>query len=676
MPGRVLGGGRRFREHLAVLLLGLLSGIAVWIVWPSLTRPGVLASWDAGGHLLKAQVLARQGPGWFPNWHGGFDLLLSYPPLLYWLMAPLTWIFPPEGVLRLTAAGLWLALPASGWYFLRSFGVNRVAAAAAAFLWLVFDARFGAGLGALYEVGLLPNGLGVVLMGFALGRLQRDLAATRPSTPRLAATAGVWGALVLAHTFSAYFAGLAGALLLALHVVRRRALLAESIRRCAIVWGGMLALSAWWWLPMVGTIGNMGPPETFDPKPPLSTAMDLLGGGRHGGPSITILALLGVAWLSVRRRRPHLAFLGGGLLLALAVTLNLINEWLPFSRVVASSQSIRFQTFVVWFLFGLAGHGLVAIWWLTTRVRPPALSAAGLGLAALLLVGFVFLPVLESKRKLVRVARNETTAAVPHLGKWLRDTLRPGEFILSEHSWDSKEEVGSPHLVNQRIWAHAPGVWDLGGNFPEGTAGAAEAVRIAKALGNPGAVASRRGYLESRGVRFLVSTCEKSRRTLEAEPAVRKAWSRANLTVFELAEFHTPMGLNAPIRSVTYRSGHYRIEFERRLKFPAGTTLALSYHPWMQAWTGKTKVATRPDEQHRLALAADAEGDELTLAYRPPIGTAVATSLSILAAAWALIASIAAVRRVRSRGRREAGPTSPPSRPSDGAPDSLPAVGP
>src|SRR5438105_13040965 len=123
----------KLREQLvAYWILSLTLGVMLAAVWPSLNNTGYLAAWDAGGHLLKAYYFAHHlllhghPSGWFPLWPGGFDLFPFYPPLLYYILGPITLLLPAELALRLVTAGLWLGLVPVTYYFLRSFNVNRL----------------------------------------------------------------------------------------------------------------------------------------------------------------------------------------------------------------------------------------------------------------------------------------------------------------------------------------------------------------------------------------------------------------------------------------------------------------------------------------------------------------------------------------------------------------------
>ena len=98
-------GSKRGQQLTAYAILAAIIGVMASVVWPSITAPGYLSAWDAGGHLLKARFFAEELlphghlSGWFPTWHGGFDLFQFYPPLLYYVLGPLAAVLNPETAL-------------------------------------------------------------------------------------------------------------------------------------------------------------------------------------------------------------------------------------------------------------------------------------------------------------------------------------------------------------------------------------------------------------------------------------------------------------------------------------------------------------------------------------------------------------------------------------------------
>lgn len=610
----------------------------VTTVWPSLNADGYLAAWDAGGHLLKAEYFAQellpQGrlDGWFPPWHGGFGLFQYYPPLLYYLLGPLTYFFQPELALRLFTAALWIGLLPATYYLLRSFSLSRASAALGSGLLLSLNASFGVGLGALYGVGLLPNGLGFVLAIWALGRLKRDLF-DRRGTSDVLLTGVVFGLLVLAHTFSAYWFLLASAVLVVCAVWgKRRKDVIASLKRYGLTLAVGLTLSAYWWLPLLGTLDGMGATGAIQQQPSGEILKGLVLSRDSGGWPLTVLAAGGLAYLGFRRRFRELGFFAATGVLTLLLSVNAINALLPFGGVIGSSQFIRFHAFFALLMMVLGAIGLSGMWYAAARMprpyRPVGIAAAVSAVA--LLFNFVVLPTMHEKSGFIRVVDNEPTAELGALSRQLEDRLRPGEFILSEFNWESRFFLGSPHFVNQRLPARTSGgsspVWDLDGNFPEGTEGASRPVLIASTMGDRLFLHSQEDYLRARGVRYVVGTFPLTRPSLDYQEWLRPVWKGRILSLYEVREYDRPFGLppaaGRSLTAATFEDGTYRLRFRRPVTLAKGTVLALSYHPWLVVrndGTGERGDELRAkDSDDQLAIDEPAITRELTVSYEPP----------------------------------------------------------
>lgn len=633
----------RHREQLlAYWILAATLGVMLATVWHSLNSQGVLAAWDAGGHLLKADYFAHHQlagghlSGWFPIWHGGFDLFQFYPPLLYYLLGPLTLLFEPELALRLVTAGLWLALVPVTYYFLRSFHLGRLMAAIGTSFLLALNASFGIGLGALYGVGLLPNGLGFVLAIWVLGRLKRDLAEPQRRKYQFVLTGLLFGMLILAHTFSAYWWILASLLLAVTEMYGGGNAGQRVTKRYGFVAVVGLLVSAYWWVPLALNLGEMGPTGAIQQSPRSEIFSGLILAKDSGGIVVSLLGAGGLLYLAARKLWRTLAFFGSLSLLSLLLSLNTINAILPFSSIVGSSQFIRFQAFFAWLLVVLAAFGVAGLWQLAKRLGWPV-AHVGFGILSATLFLFIVLPTLEEKRGFVTVVQNEPTREIDRLAGYLDGALRPGEFILTEFNWDSRFYFGSPHFVNQRLPQASDKIWDLNGNFPEGTLGATKPVLIASTLENASYFNAQREYLLSRGVRFVISTHPNSRVALRQIPWLREAWQGTVLTAFELRDYGSVFGLppaaGAQVETVWFADpGRYEVKFRQPVPLPAGTSLALSYHPWLRVAVDGRPVASRADLENRLELPdAVSEVRSLTVEYRPALAARVASGITVAA---------------------------------------------
>ncbi|HEY8108849.1 MAG TPA: DUF6541 family protein [Patescibacteria group bacterium] len=658
-----------FEQLLAYAILTVVGVIMVSTVWPSLDGNGYLAAWDAGGHLLKAEYFAKellahgQLDGWFPTWHGGFGLFQYYPPLLYYLLGPLTYVFHPEFALRLFTAALWVGLLPATYYLLRSFSLERLPAALGSGLLLSLNASFGIGLGALYGVGLLPNGLGFVLAIWTLGRLKRDLFDLR-GTSDLVVTGLVFGLLVLAHTFSTYWFLLASVVLVVCAAWGRRWKdVVPVLKRYGLVLGLGLVLSAYWWIPLLGSFDGMGETGAIQQLPAGEILRGLLLSQDSGGWPLSVLAVGGLAYLWFRRRFRELGFFLGTGALTLLLSINAINGLLPFGGVVGSSQFIRFHAFFALLMMVLAAFGvagaLALLARLPRRYRPVGI-AASLS-AVVLLANFFVLPTLREKAGFIRVVDNQPTAELQELAGQLERRIGPGEFVLSEFNWESRYFVGSPHFANQRLPRELPGVWDLDGNFPEGTKGSARPVLIASTLGNGPYLGSQEEYLRRRGIKYVISTFPLTRGALDAQEWLRPAWKGRIFSLYEVRGFDRPFGLppdaGTALTSAEFARGTYRLKFDRPVTIGRDTALAVSYHPWLVVRSGKEEVRTG-DSNDQLTLTEPVVAKELTVSYEPPGWVRGSWTVSVLGLIGLAVLlgnrrRITAWLKGRATGRRE-----------------------
>lgn len=675
--GKTFSG--RAGERLATyMLLGATVGVMIATVWPSLNDSGYLAAWDAGGHLLKARYLAEHLlplgflTGWFPTWHGGFDLLQFYPPLLYYILGPLTYIFKPELALRLLTAGLWIGLVPVTYYFLRSFSMRRLSAALGTSLLLALNASFGIGLGALYGVGLLPNGLGFILAIWALGRLKRDLTNSARGTVQLVLTGLVVGLLILAHTFSAYWWVAASVILLGSELIGRPDK-TTLLKRYGLVLGTGLLISAYWWLPLAMTIGHMGLTGNIQQSSRGAILQGLLLADDRGGIPMALLSVAGLVYIGLRRQFRMLGFFLALGVFSLLLSINTINGFLPFGAVISSSQFIRFHAFFAWLMMVWAAFGLAGLWYFARRLRfgrQWLLGPIAMAAATALFLALMVIPTLQEKRGFIRVVDNEPTAELQDLAGYLDGHLRPGEFILSEFNWDARYFFGSPHFVNQRLPMLSQKIWDLDGNFPEGTLGADRPVLIASVLDNSSYLNMQQEYLRSRGVRYIVSTHPNSRTSLDLQPWLKPVWEGKVLSVYELQRFDSSFGLPplaaSKLKDVTFNApGQYHLTFREPIELPARTALALSEHPWLVVTADGHVVASTQDVEHRLTLMqGTGQVSAIDITYRPPLLARAAKTVSVVSLfgvvlllarrRWAKAAFGVVKRRVRRTRRPQA----------------------
>lgn len=640
----VLRNRNQLEQLIAYVVLGATVGIMIATVLPSLNSDGTLAAWDAGGHLLKANYFAEHLlplghlTGWFPLWHGGFDLFQYYPPLLYYILGPLSVIINKELALRIVTAGLWIGLVPVTYYFLRSFKLNRLIAATGTGFLMALNASFGIGLGALYGVGLLPNGLGFILAIWALGRLKRDLSEPGRGVSQVVLTGLVVGLLILSHTFSAYWWGAASLFLVASETIGRSERFAPVVKRYLLILGIGLLISAYWWIPLLLSLGAMGETGDIQQNPWNVILKGLLFSEDSGGWVMALLSLGGLTYLAIRENWRTLGFLLSIGVFSLLLSLDTINDVLPFGSVIGSSQFIRFHAFFAWLMMVYAVFGLAGLFYWYRRLKRPVWAApVALSVTVLALFVWVIVPTLEEKRGFVRIIDNEPAHELPGVARYLEKNLRPGDFILSEFNWNSRYFYGSPHFVNQRLGLASDKIWNLDGNFPEGTPGAAKPTLIASVMDKVEYLRGQRNYLESRGVRYLVTTHPTTRTTLERETWLKPVHTDKILSVFELVgprhTFGLPPETSEQVADVKYTDpGTYTVTFKQPVDLPAQTSFAISAQPWLEVTADGRTIRSGRDFEDRLTLREPTGPiTKLTITEKPPVAVYGASVISVLA---------------------------------------------
>lgn len=617
----------------------------IWAVWPTLNWTGTLVAWDASSHLLKAHYWAHQlllnghFSGWFPIWHGGFDLIHIYPPLTTYVLGILTLVINSELALRLVMAFGWIGMVPAMAYFLNSFIDDKNIAALGAALIPTIKAYFSVGVYSLYGMGLLANAYGFILTIYFLGRLKRDLSRVDRKTTSLIVSGVVFGAVILTHAFSSYWCALASLILWAGECLFAGERKATLTRRYFFIVGTGVLLSLYWWLPFIITTKTM---YWADPNPPYSyrQILDrLFMGFTWRSWVILIAAEAGVFYLAKKRQWVNLAFFLGTGLLTFLIALNTINAFLPFGSIMSSSLTIRFESFFPWILFALTAFACAGLQeWFKNKWTLPLL--------ALSILFFFQIPFVQEHRSYMAVVDNKSTQSLKKAGDYLQKHLRPGEFILSEHNWDSRDVFGGAHFAKQ-LPLENPKIWDMNGGIHESSKGGSFLWLLSQNFQNPAFLSDQENYLRSRGVRYLLSTVEESKRTLNFLPWLNPVWSgpetaawnyrkneprKDGLALYELKNFNTPFGLNDLADLEYFPPGRYRLKFSKPLSSTVPMQVALNYHPWLQARIGKTPAPTGFDAVNRLTIGPFPETKELEIYYEAPLYKKMLSLLSL--GAW------------------------------------------
>jgi len=245
------------------LLVGaVLIGVAALLIFRPIRFPPArvpLYPWasDTLGHMLKVDYLGdnlTQGifnPRVFPDWYMGMQFMRYYPPLPYFLIAGLQFVFPES-----FAAANWfimlcaLAGGLSWLLFRRWIGLLPAIAGGILFLYLPDNLRV-----ALAE-GNLPRVLAAALLPVMVYLLLRSIGENGTIWHRLG-LALCFMALVLSHAMMAAIYAACCGLIIALIWVKRTTPYRPAAQTMGFILLGIL-LSAWWLVPsLIGGITGL-----------------------------------------------------------------------------------------------------------------------------------------------------------------------------------------------------------------------------------------------------------------------------------------------------------------------------------------------------------------------------------------------------------------------------------
>jgi hypothetical protein len=340
-------------------------------------------------------------------------------------------------------------------------------------------------------------------------------------------------------------------------------------------------VSTYWWVPLALGISQMGPTGALTQSSSEDILSGLLLAKDSGGWVIAVLAAGGLGYMMATLQDRTFWFFCGTLFVTLLLSINAINGLLPFSNVIASSQFIRFHAFAAWLRMVLAMFGLAGIWHLLRQVKVPYVAITTATAGMVILFTLVVWPTLHVKRGFINVVNNSATSELPTAAVFLKENLRPGDFVLSEFNWESRFYFGSPHFVNQRLPSEVPGLWDLDVNFPEGTLGAAKPVLIASTMGQTQYLSTQEDYLRGRGIRYLISTNPATQSQLSGLPWLKQVYAGRVIAIYELRNFEQRFGLpiaaGAQVTDASFDAPNtYHLKFAHPVSLPTGTTTALS----------------------------------------------------------------------------------------------------
>ena len=379
------GGKERAPGWLAVAFAGAVVGLLLWHVAGEVGGDG-LFHLARVRKLVELDGLSLQRVGEFPDGglHPGYAFPLWHGFLA--LVAKVAGVDPARVVLHESTVLAPLALLTSyeaGWALFR-----RVWAAAAATGATVALAAFAAGHGGAYTSLALPATVSRQVLAPAALALAFATIRT-PTRGLVASTAAASFALVVVHPTYALFVLIPFVGFLVVRLAWTR----EDLRSGALAFGALAlpaAAFAAWLYPILRDTRSVAPgagekarglAQYHDQLVVSSVhsyhlAPELFG--RTGAVALAALLLVPFAGLAARRR--WAAYVVGGTLAVLALTL-VSPLFVPFSDAVSLSQARRFAGFLP-FAFAFAG-GLGVLAGLARRVVAPLALAGGIALQLL-----------------------------------------------------------------------------------------------------------------------------------------------------------------------------------------------------------------------------------------------------------------------------------------------------
>jgi hypothetical protein len=412
--------------------------------------------------------------------------------------------------------------------------LNRLGALSGGIFSLLVGGRPGAGIVGTFDVGLIPNAMGLTLLvGFLAAFDHAHRTGTRTSQ---AVAALVFGALMLTHAFSAYVAVMLSVLYVCLRLYRGEMRWEALIPSGGIIAAGLI-ISAFWWVPALFAIHEHGYILGWL-TPSLEGALgSLFSGELVGNLVVSFLGVAGFA-LAVWRHKTEDIFLVLGATILFWLSL---GQWsfLPLVDVAMSSQSVRFlgPFVVVWALLAALAVGFffsMGFNWVKNRQ-----TRLFQGLLGVCLVGVILLavfPVFDVAKEHIRTeSMHPAVSDVKAAMDWISlNTPISARFVSEYHEVVQGvygTPYGTPHILNQFLALYAKRS-DVSGNFPEGSPSSFGSVLF------PSYLAERpewiKGELIQYGVSYAISYAPPTTERLRAASGYSPVFQRGAIAVFRL----------------------------------------------------------------------------------------------------------------------------------------------
>lgn len=603
------------------LVLALLVLLALWRVQDALA-PGLLVSGDSLGHAAKThflqQALLTQGrwDGWFPQWHGGFQLHQFYPPGFY-LVTALLGFLPGLGFDRAfngMAVLAYILLPVSFYLASRLLGLNRGAALTAAALGLTVDTWAGGGLMGGFYIGLVPQSWGLLIAPMALVAWLR--LGEAPTRGRIALAAALSATIVWTHTFTGTSLLLVIAAVAAMAAGRRQW---DRLVAVGVAVAVTAAITAAWWLPALVKRAYFGQTNPWDSPPLLEVIGHLLDGSLLGGATFVWVGVAALALLW--RKGGWRTTLGLYTLLLMTLALGGLHRLVPAGTVLASGYFVRYQP-LLGQAFILLSACLLDEYWPRLARRLPRRWAVPL--VALTLVslwaatdgpGFRRRQLQPIRTQASLPAAEAMARMAAHIG-----ALPPGSRLLGELSWCTPWDLGAPNVFTLGLPLYA-GISDLGGGFPEAIRTTVATRFLGESLhdaGDPIDDLIRR--VTAQGVTHVLTTTRPARDRLASCHFAMPLATEGRLQLWGLRDASGPLRLSGPgaVKILDVQPEVMRFQIGDG---PAGrvASLAVNAYPnWHASWNSAPIAWTTTADGFMAVRLPQGSGDlTWTFAWAP-----------------------------------------------------------
>ncbi len=634
-------------HRLDVVLLAGMSLAAAGVA-SRFMEPGYPSAWDGGAHFVRLRAMAElflphgRTDGWCPWWFDGFVPFQFYPSLFFVVVAGLYHLLCGTVALltlfKLAIVAAWALLPPAVWVLARTFRFSRYASLVAAAASLGLSAPQGIGIQGLFGIGLIPQGVGLLLFCVALSALHVGVTVGGRHVPRAALLAA---AVVCTHVISGVYLALAGTLYVVMAVSRRRWRRHRTVRRAfaiAALTAGMCAATL---APLVIWPELRGPGTGW---PDHDFLRDFLAGRLFSGPIVSWLAIAFVVGLRVRRFET--SFL---------VTLALLTAPFAAGAVVTgigpvddvATQILRHRTLPYLALFTalFAGGASDVLRRWAGRVPVAGCIVAGV-LAAL--VGWETQAGVRALAWIIQVDAHHTTnekASFLHAFHWLRDNAANPTVIGFDDRYD--ERFGQPGYTQlaSRIVLEADR-FTLLGNQPEATLAHNGEVLAHLHDWEPDRIlAALRRY----NVGYLVAWVDEVEENLTRSPAFRVVYRSGAVRVVavdRVGGFATGDGIRVDAVALTPERMVWLLRNEGAAAAPV--TLALAWHPNWRATVDGFPMPVAATGDHLSAVTVAPGLSLLTLTFVRPWWNPVLNLVS----AGTLLVTLGGWARLRRRSRR------------------------